>query len=150
MKLPGFYVTLQPNETGDTGSHQSGEIHIRKALMGDAIPDLAPQKPAGTLDIPVTIYNATRGEYGTCVYTYYGGRRVPESRLRRFPREWRMDWSTGDLLVFVRMPSPDLVYTLHHIRKGDHAPPALAFVELEVAQDRTHNAIALELHASEE
>lgn len=107
----GFFFVLQANETGGTGSHQAGEVHVRKEQIGDFFPNLAAHGHE-TTDIPRRYFHAQRAEFGEVTFTRYGNRRVPEERLRKFPPAWRPDFDEGNLLVVVPAGEVGILFVL--------------------------------------
>lgn len=136
----GFFFVLQPNETGATGSHQAGEIHLRKTLLGDVFPPLAPEDQNVT--VPIRVFNAQVGEWATCSYTHWGKRKRPEDRLRQFPKHWRAAWEHDDLVVLI--PAGDGTFVLYHLKPTDPTPPGLE-VAWEAAKHETHGRFGLRL-----
>lgn len=122
-----LYFVLQRNETGDTGSHQAGEIHVRKPLIGGALPDISGEFEGENGSVPFQLFHAQLGEFGACSYTYWGGRKNPESRLRQFPAAWRENWETGDIIVLVPTAAPTF-FILYHLKPTptDQPEPFLA------------------------
>ncbi len=107
----GFYFVLQANETGGTGSHQAGEVHVRKQQIGDFFPDLSADGKV-TTDMVRTFFHAQRGEFGEITFTRYGKRYSPEERLRKFPPGWREGFEEGNVLVVIPAGELGIVYFL--------------------------------------
>lgn len=121
----GFYFVLQANETGVTGSHQSGEVHVRKEQVGDFFPDLSSEGKV-TTDQPRTYFHAQRAEFGEITFTRYGGRYNPEERLRKFPPSWREDFEEGNIMLVIPAGELGIVY---FFKSNEEMPGALEGVE---------------------
>ncbi len=117
----GFFFVLQRNETGDTKSHQEGEIHVRKPLIGDVLPEV--NAPGENVHRSLRLMNGRTGEFGDCTYTYWGGRKVPETRLRQFPKPWQEEWQTDDLIILIPFGADQFVY--YHLKPDGDTPPGL-------------------------
>ena len=129
-----FFFVLQPNETGDTRSHQAGEVHVRKSQIGGFFPDLSSQKE--TADRPIQCFHAQRGEVGQVTFTSYGNRYEPESRLRKFPPAWRSSFETDRILVVVPVGDVAVLYFLGS--PGENTPSGLEAVWEQVKTGKTH------------
>jgi hypothetical protein len=123
LEIPekGFFFVLQPNETGATKSHQEGEIHVRKPLIGDVLPEI--NAPGQNIHQPFLLLNGLTGEFGDCTYTYWGGRHTPETRLRQFPKAWKDEWETDDLVVLIPFGPTRFIY--FHLKPQGETPPGL-------------------------
>ncbi len=123
MATEMYWFVLQPNETGGTGSHQRNEIHVRRDQQGTFFPDLRGR--GQTVDHVFWVFHVQRGEWGEVTYTSYGGRYVPEERLRRFPDSWKSDLIQGSVLVLVTSGPNAIAYVLDPLRQNQW-PEALA------------------------
>jgi len=138
--VEALFFVLQPNETGETGSHQKGEVHVRRGQIGGVFPDMGDER--STADVEFVLINARTAEVGTCVFTHYGKRSTPEDRLRRFPGHWRDKWASGDVLVLIETPGgKGFVY--YHVRRGESLPPGLTFVAEKLEKGATHGRVML-------
>lgn len=142
MKSPdpedGLFFVLQPNETGATGSHQKGEIHVRKSQIGGFLPDLS--GPTSTVDRSIRVLNAKTGEWGDVTYTHYGGRSSPEDRLRQFPAAWQ-GWETDDVVILVPLVAYHAV--LYIFKPEDEIPAGLGAAWKQIEQGATHGIFAV-------
>lgn len=131
--IRGFYFVLQANETGGTGSHQAGEVHVRKDQVGEFFPDLSAAGEV-TTDVVRTYFHAQRGEFGEVTFTRYGKRYNPEERLRKFPPAWRPEFEEGNVLVIVPAGEIGIIYVL---RPEAEVPQGLEAV-WELARTRNY------------
>ncbi|WBL34713.1 hypothetical protein O0235_07865 [Tepidiforma flava] len=118
-----LYFVLQPNETGQTGSHQTGEVHVRREQVGEFLPHLR-HFGKETHNRVFWAFHAQRAEWGQVTYTCFGARYTPEERLRRFPPTWRSEFVAGRVLVLVAMGPVAILYLLDPVNP-DSWPPGL-------------------------
>ncbi len=130
-----LFFVLQPNETGGTGSHQRGEVHVRREQVGRFLPDLRGLGRV-THDRTFWVFHARRAEWGEITYTSFGRRYQPEERLRRFPREWQKELRQGHVLVLIAVDRFALLYVLDP-KNPQLWPEGLARVLNRVQQGET-------------
>ncbi|MEJ5222642.1 MAG: hypothetical protein WHT63_11630 [Tepidiforma sp.] len=137
-----LYFVLQPNETGQTGSHQTGEIHVRREQVGEFLPDLR-CRGKKTHNWTFWSFHAQRAEWGQVTYTCFGARYRPEERLRRFPRAWKADFLVGRVLVLIATGPIAVLYLLEPSDSADW-PPGLAAVTNELQAGKAFGRVRIQ------
>ncbi|MCL6644041.1 MAG: hypothetical protein K6U88_03510 [Dehalococcoidia bacterium] len=115
------FFQIAPNEAGETGSHQRGEIYVAASQLSGLLPDLS-GRGAQTTDHVIPLFNAQLGEWGTVTVTRFGGRYTPEVRLRRLPAHWIQQLVSGDLIVIVEADGFGIFYSGSSVQQF---PPGL-------------------------
>lgn len=134
------FFQIAPNEVGETGSHQRGEIYVAQSQLGGLLPDLS-DRGAQTVDHVIPLFNAQLGEWGTVTVTRFGGRYTPEVRLRRLPDHWFEGLVSGDLIVIVEADGFGIFYSGSSVRQF---PPGLqSALERALFNGRTKGVVQI-------